>query len=168
MIVASQRALTFLGTDESKTDARDADTLFNDHLMTEIVSRTICDPNDVTRVHQCIPLPQDMVREYMTPDGVKLVFQAYERLVLETSPITHELEDDELPLLIAHLVKDSLTSLPPARAKSARRLLGYVLSELAQAAPGVEASDVDIDGEDEEDAADYTIRVRAAEASGEA
>jgi hypothetical protein len=161
MIEASQRALLFLGKGEKNTDARDADTLFNDHLMTEIVSRTISDPNDVAKVHQCLPLPQDMVREYMTPAGVQLVFHAYERLVLETSPISHEIEDEEVPLLVAHLVQASLAKLPLARAKSARRLLGYVLAEFGQVAPGVEASDVDIDGsEEEEEPAGYTIRVR--------
>lgn len=102
----------------------------NDALLAHIVSQALCDPNDVTSPWAPIKAaPEDMVREYFTSDGLKLVFDEWERVRLSLDPTRREATDEEVAALPALLDSRSpnLSALKRARM---RRLLACVLDDL--------------------------------------
>ncbi len=112
---------------------------YNDALLRWIVARGICDPNDLTQPTQIFPMAEDQVRQALTSSGVRYVFDAIERLQLETSPAYAEASEDELWELIHRLEADPDLGMleRPSRAR-ALRLLRYVLLELQAVDPSDE------------------------------
>lgn len=110
---------------------------YNDALIRWIVARGICSPLDVNTPSFVLELPdEELVRQVFTRAGTRYVFDAIERLQLETSPIFPEANDDEISDLAAMLSRDEpLDPLVGTDAARARRLLAFVLYELQAAQP---------------------------------
>lgn len=108
---------------------------YNDALLRWIVARGICDPNDLTQPSQVLPMAEDQVRSALTSLGVRFIFDAIERLQVETSPLYSEASSEEIEELRHRLANAELGSLTPTAAGRARRLLRYVLLELRAANP---------------------------------
>lgn len=134
---------------ELHPDTRDAGDAFvdayNDALLRWIVARGICDPNDVTAPTQILPMAEDQVRHALTSSGVRYIFDAIERLQLETSPIYAEASFDEVAELLHRLGADpDVGSLAGITRKRALRVLRYVLLELRAAGPDQDELPVDL------------------------
>lgn len=103
---------------------------YNDALMAHIVAMAMCDPNDVEKTWAPIKAaPEDIVRTYMTPGGIKLVYDAWERMRIGLDPVHDEADDDDIAQLPA-LFAEHADKLSTVRAARVRRLLAFVLDEL--------------------------------------
>lgn len=103
---------------------------FNDALMLWIVSHAMCDPNDVGEPWKPFKAaPQDMAREYMTPDGVRLLYDHWEKMRVVSCPVMPEATADEITS-VGDLIDEKLPHCDPIRGGRIRRLLGYLVEEL--------------------------------------
>ncbi len=102
----------------------------NDALLAHIVSQALCDPNDVSATWEPIKAaPEDMVREYFTSDGLKLVFDAWERTRLTLDPTRREATDEEIAAFPA-LLAAKVPTLSALKLTRIRRLLSFVIDDL--------------------------------------
>lgn len=101
---------------------------YEDRLMTWIACAALCDEQDA-RVRY-MDLSVETAPEVLTPAGVRFVFDTYERIVLETSPIEPEATDDDQVELAERLLRDEVSQLAIAQQRRARKLLRFVLDEL--------------------------------------
>lgn len=101
---------------------------YNDFLMRWIISCAACHPSDLSR--DFFAFAQDTVRDALTSQGVQLIWERYETMLLETSPLDAALEDEEVGELIALLEADRLNGLTTSYARRVRRLLRSVLTDL--------------------------------------
>lgn len=115
---------------------------YNDALMREMVARTAVDPNDARTPF--FAGDEEEVREALTSEGVRLVYDELDRLVLERSPLTPEAGEDEVERL-PEIWKRNLGLVVGPRQRHLRRLVGYVLRAL------LEAETAGLDVTDEED-----------------
>jgi hypothetical protein len=113
---------------------------YQDRLMTWIACAALCEPTDA-RV-RFMDLSVETASETLTPAGVRLVFDTYERIVLETSPIEAELTEDDETELVERLLRDELSLLSIAPQRRARKLLHFVLQELRALDPADGADDL--------------------------
>jgi hypothetical protein len=139
------------GPHEAKVDAETFDEIFNSRIMVEIVARTLCDPNDVTKPHPTFPFPEDQIPIAFSPRGIRLVWAALERAMVELSPVVGEASNADLQRLAMHVSNGSFDRLRAEEARSARRFADHLLSMLDAAAPTVAEAEV---GEDEEEGED--------------
>jgi len=100
----------------------------NDALMREVCAMVMCDANNAHEPY--FRAQEDDVATKLTSEGVKRIFDDFERLVLETSPVHREIEDDEIDLLAARLTPEALAVMTTSRARRARRLMSFLLDEL--------------------------------------
>jgi hypothetical protein len=112
----------------------DAQLVFEKHQVRLLVSRSICDPNDVTKAHPLFLAPDLMIPRCFTERAVARIFDACEMLAVESSPISPEVSDDEVELLCTSLNGETLGKLEPHREARARRFLWFVLEELKRSA----------------------------------
>lgn len=105
---------------------------YNDILMQLAVARGSCDPNDVNAPFEVWGVSGQepgVVGSYLTSHGVKLVFDAIERVTIATSPVRPEIEDDQIQELAAKAAS-ALAAMPSWQAARARRLLAFVHDEI--------------------------------------
>lgn len=103
---------------------------FNDALIAQIISAAICDPNDVHEMWEPFKAaPEDMCRMFLTSDGLRLLYDAWERMRISVDPTQREATNEEAALLPA-LLAERGEGLGRVRAMRARRLLAFVLDEL--------------------------------------
>lgn len=103
---------------------------YNDALLAHIVACGTCDPNDTMEPWPLVKAaPEDMVREYVTPDGLRLIYDAWERMRIASDPTQAEATDEDVARLPALLAERS-ESLGRVKRMRVRRLLAFVLSEL--------------------------------------
>lgn len=107
---------------------------YNDALMRLAVARGTCDPNDAA-------LPWDVwgkhggddrVREALTPEGTKMLWDALERTTLSVSPVGAQATDEEIEELSEKAAR-SLAKMPRWQAQRVRRLLRWCLDECLDA-----------------------------------
>jgi hypothetical protein len=102
---------------------------FNDELMLWIVARAMCDANDVRKVWEPFAsAPEDMAKEYMTPGGVRFLYDRWDRMRTATDPVARELEDEEIETLPAKLAR--LGELTRASRLRVRRFLAFAVDEI--------------------------------------
>lgn len=102
---------------------------YNDALMRYLVARAACDPNNATEPF--FP-DEDIAFRALSVEGTKALYDAYERLTIETSPVQPEATAEDL-LGVAELAVKALPMLPPERASRVRRLLGFCILEMTGA-----------------------------------
>lgn len=103
---------------------------YNDSLMTWVVAKVLCDPNAADKSLHFMDRAESMVRDRMTSDGIRRVFDEYERRCIETSPLHPQVDDDDLVELSARIVSGDLGNLDATTANRVRKLLHHVLAEL--------------------------------------
>lgn len=105
---------------------------FQDGLMRFIIGRGTCDPNDVRRAWDLwSAAPEDMAKETLTDVGAQIIFDAWEKMRLETDIGTSPASDEDIALLPALLRRlPELGSLSRSRELRIRRLLRFILEEL--------------------------------------
>lgn len=115
---------------------------FNDAAMCIALGRAICDPNDVLRGHDAFEMPEDQLADELSSQGLRRIWQLYERACIETSQLQRELTDEQILTLADDLLDElpALSRLGPARERRVRRLLGFVADELDELAVAPEES----------------------------
>jgi hypothetical protein len=71
-----------------------------------------------------------MVREFMTSDGLRLIYDAWERTRISVDPTQREATDEEIDTLPA-LMREKGPTLTRTTSSRARRLLAFILDEIA-------------------------------------
>lgn len=105
---------------------------YNDALMLWVVARGICDPADATSSWKPFePAPEDMARDYLTPGGVRYLYDEWERMRIATDPTSPEITDDEIEGL-PDLLAEKLPLAGRIRAARVKRLLAFVVRELEE------------------------------------
>lgn len=104
---------------------------FNDALLSMLVARSVCDPNDVLAVHPLLELPDEIVPLAFPPATIRHIFDAVEKLQIDTSPIYEEATDEEVATLCTRLSEGALGRAERVASKRARRFLRFVLDELS-------------------------------------
>ena len=108
---------------------------YNDALLAWIVSRCTCDPLDVRKEWDVWDgMPQENAKELLSPEGARAIFDAYERLRIEQDPSQQEATDDEI-VRLPDAYADAAAHLVGSRLARVRRLLRFVLDELADVTP---------------------------------
>lgn len=103
---------------------------YEDALMRWIVARGTCDPNDVTVSWDgWREAPEDMVGIALTVDGVRLIFDAWERMRVANDVTIPEATDEEIAQL-ATVAHERLGQIGKAEASRVRRLVRFCLNEL--------------------------------------
>lgn len=118
---------------------------FNDALMRWIVVRGTCDANDCAINAPIFDGSEENVRNALTSQAIRFVWDAIERFHLEQSPIVPEATDDDFLELIVYLKMPSLLeTLSPGARRRFRKLAGYLLNEMREHDPNyVEPEDPD-------------------------
>lgn len=105
---------------------------FHDTLIRWIIARGTCDPNDALKSWSgWAAAPEDIVRTALTDHGAQLLFDAWERMRIESNIGMRAATDDDialLPDLLKRLPK--MTETHRLEALRIRRLLRFVLEEL--------------------------------------
>jgi hypothetical protein len=105
---------------------------YNDALMRWIVARAACSAVDAKQYFELWQeAPEDLVKHALTSEGVRFIFDAWEQMKLETSPLSTEATDEEIASMF-DLIQVSLPELSPQRQARVRRMLGFCLSELIE------------------------------------
>lgn len=105
---------------------------YNDALMRNVVARAMCDPNDI---HEAWFRMDEVAMVALTPEGTRHVFDAYERMRIERSPVQAEAADDAIATL-HELALSALPLMTPARATRVRRLLAFCIDEMSEVVDG--------------------------------
>lgn len=104
---------------------------FQDALARWIVVRGTCDPNDATQPYELFASAPEAISEAMTDSGLQRIFDAWERMRIESDislPIATDEDLEKLTTLLTRLPALELLSRP--RALRLRRLMQNVLEEL--------------------------------------
>lgn len=96
-----------------------------------VVARCTCDPNDIKQGY--FQRGDEEVEEALRPDGVKYIYNEFETLVLEESPLQPLANDDEVFDLITILAaNEKLPALPDSKQARCRRLIRHLLDTLTE------------------------------------
>jgi hypothetical protein len=107
---------------------------YEDALIRHVAARALCDAHNVDEPFRPIaPAPEDIMasKDFVQPDGVRYLFDAYERMRISLDPTQAPLEDDQI-LELFDAFEDRIALLTPIKAGRVRRLLSYCLSELTE------------------------------------
>lgn len=113
--------------------ARGSVELYNRELLTLCVSRCLCDPHDVSAPHPFLPLPEDMVPRAFPARTITRIFDEYERLLVQQSPLFREASEEDLAALRDALVDgiEAFAEVDRVQALRARRYLALALDILS-------------------------------------
>lgn len=101
---------------------------FNDTLLRQVVALGICDPNDVMKPSDVLPLAEMQVREALTSNGAATIYEEIHRYEVEVSNIRQEATDDDLLDLVEYIESGDIHT--AANASVVKRFLRYALDEL--------------------------------------
>jgi len=113
----------------AKTEA-DAVEQYNDELVSWIVGRGLCDPNDTAASHPLFSFQEDEVRLAFTAPGLRYLFDAIERMAVESAPAFGLADDEDLAELAAALTAARVDGLPRAHGLRVRRFARFILDDL--------------------------------------
>jgi hypothetical protein len=117
----------YLSRDDKRIDTEKAIEAWNDHLVRFVVSRALCDVNDVTKGY--FQFEDEAGRAFTSATFGKL-WDELDILTTSVDPTGHRITDLELAELAA--VIDVIPSVTPkAKQLRIRRLAGELLNELA-------------------------------------
>lgn len=112
-------------------DAAERMETMNDLLMRWMVARGTCDPDDATKPFRLwAEAPEDIVKDALSVEGVRALYDGIERLAISTSPVQREATDEDIDELWM-MAATALASMPKAKAARVRRLLAFCLDEIA-------------------------------------
>ena len=129
-VARSSAARFAVASHPSEFDEENRAEAMLDGLLRNAVAAGTCDPNDVTEPWGDFAVdPEGIVREALTPQGVRFLWDQIDRAMVEHSPSEPEATDEELDELMV-LTATSLDKLPTNAARRVRRLLGHCLRQL--------------------------------------
>lgn len=103
---------------------------FNEALLCWTLAAALCDPNDAAKPY--FERADEEVREAFHDETLRHLWHELERLRLETSPVRKEATDQELLDLATMLSDGAVARLSATDGARVRRLLRFVLEELAE------------------------------------
>lgn len=113
-----------------KEDAAERYDAFRDILVRWLIARGTCDPRDVTKP---LPIwkeaPEDIVREALSVEGMKALWDELDLLWTESSPVAQEIDDAGI-YDIAVLSEYVFERMPEMNARRIRRLLFACVHEM--------------------------------------
>lgn len=121
---AAAQAAWSLHPQDADQDLRVA--AYNDHLITNVLARACCKADDVA-IAFFAPAPEDLIREGLTPAGVRRLWEAYCQMAIADGPLSPEATDAEAETLG---IATKLVALSDWKATRARRLAKALLEEL--------------------------------------
>ncbi len=108
------------------------DDAFNTHVQSNTLCRVLTDPEDSSRLF-FENAPEMAIRVAMTDRGIARVWESYQRILIEESPLSPEATDEEIAV-IGHMLSDgAISRLSPDWQRRMRRLFGEVAAELSEA-----------------------------------
>lgn len=120
---------------ESLNEGRELDEALaerNSFILSWVVARGICDPNDRTKGHPAFEYAEDQVPRAFTSGAIARIFDELEKLRVETSPLFAEANDEDLAALSDFLgIKEPLVGFSPQKAARIRRYANFILREIA-------------------------------------
>lgn len=103
---------------------------YNDALMRHVIALGTCDANDIRESPEWwSAMPEEQVRVYLSPDGVKLLYDLWERMRVSVDPTLPCATDEDIRGRLIELLPLA-KHLGHGREHRARRLLAFVLDEL--------------------------------------
>lgn len=103
---------------------------YEDALMRWIVARGTCDANDAAKAWDgWLGTPEDTVSVALTIGGVRLIFDAWERMRIAHDVTIPEATDEEIAQFAA-IAPERLGQIGKAEASRVRRLVRFCLNEL--------------------------------------
>lgn len=103
---------------------------FNEALVCWTLAAALCDPNDAGKPY--FERADEEVRSAFPDETLRHLWHELERLRLETSPVRKAATDAEVADLATLLADGALAAVPEPGATRLRRLLRFVLEEIAQ------------------------------------
>lgn len=131
---ASVTAADMFPGSEGSVEATEA---YNDALLRQIVARAATDPNDARQPF--FPGDEEEVRDALTSDGCRAIFDELERIAIECSPLAPEAGEDDIAAL-PELWKRNIGMVVGPSQRRLRRLLGHVMQALLDAESDGEVS----------------------------
>lgn len=108
---------------------------FNDAFLAHFLAFAMCDPNDAAADWEPFRASrEDMTRMFVTPDGLRLIYDAWERMRIANDPTQREATNEEISGLV-ELLEERSDLLGRPRAMRIRRLLAFCADELASVKP---------------------------------
>jgi hypothetical protein len=101
---------------------------YGEQVIRWIVAKATCNPNNVDVPY--FEHAEETIKEALTSRGVRKVFDAYERLLIEQGALDEAITDDDIETLARLLSSGALRMLAPAKEIRARKLLSFVRDEL--------------------------------------
>src|SRR5690606_2820165 len=111
----------------------DQDAFYNKALMAWVVARVICDPNDASKGHPTFRAAEDTVPLALTGEAISAIYDTWEILHAEVSPIIVGATNEEIASLFS-ISPETFDHLDRVRANRVRRLLQVVLEDLVSLA----------------------------------
>lgn len=126
---ATRAVTSYLGEGWRQGDGG-ANEVWNDVMIRVLVHRGTCDPNDRTIPFDLFGLDDENVKEALTAEATKRLWDEVEAFALSVSPAWPAASEAELERLKAALTEERLIELPASKAARIRRLVTFLLSEL--------------------------------------
>jgi len=102
--------------------------VFNDWNITNILARAMCRAEDVN-VCFFAPGPEDLIREGLSPGGIRRLWDEFTRVSVIEGPLRPEADDEALAVAWPEL-QATIAAASPGAQSHARRLLWAALEEL--------------------------------------
>jgi len=119
---------------EMADNREDQIELYEDALMRWVIIFGTCDANDFNMASPLFEGSEENVRNALTSQAIRYVFDAVDAFHVETGPFTRTLSDDEIVELAKRLMNGPLpTSMGRSSLLRVRKLLGFVQSEIETA-----------------------------------
>lgn len=100
----------------------------NQKIFDTVVSRGICDPNNVNAEHPAFPVAEETLPIALKPRAIQRIYDEIERLAVEQSPLYAEATDADVADLWALLAGDApFEGMAPIDAARCRRYLRFAL-----------------------------------------
>ncbi len=111
-----------------EADKEDDDQKANQKIFDIVVSRGLCDPNNVNAEHPSFPVAEETVPIALKPRTIQRIYDEIERLAVEQSPVYGEASDADVADLWALLAGDDpFSGMAPLEASRCRRYLKFAL-----------------------------------------
>jgi hypothetical protein len=114
---------------------RDTEEELKRQYLIQLDAACLSDPNDISACCEPFDMASDQLPVALTSNALLKIYDSYEKLKIETSPLFPEATDDECSQLAGELLAGGLEDLTAAdgvRGARVRRYLRFVLDELRQ------------------------------------
>lgn len=104
--------------------------IWNDSFLRILVHRATCEPNDNSLPLELFGIDDQTVRDALTPEAMKRLWDEVEAFMISGSPVWAEATDDDLDALGVTLSAGEVSKLLPDRQARVRRLAGFLMGQI--------------------------------------